>query len=236
MQLEKGTLEILPAALRTLEEGFASLPAIDAPAPDQKRMTEVMQQVAVRLWDNYPYFHPLYAGQMLKPPHPIARAAYALATWINPNNHALDGGRASSAMEKEAVAEIAAMFGWQTHLGHLSSGGTMANLEALWVAGQLHPGKKIAASAQAHYTHHRISSVLGLPFAELPCDLRGRMDTQALAKRLAAGDIGCVVALWEPPGRAPSTPCRRSFACAPITASACTWTRRTAATLPSPVI
>src|SRR5271157_1654831 len=194
MQLEKGTLEILPAALRTLEEGFASLPAVDAPAPDQERMTEVMQQVAVRLRDNYPYFHPLYAGQMLKPPHPIARAAYALATWINPNNHALDGGRASSAMEKEAVAEIAAMFGWQTHLGHLSSGGTMANLEALWVAGQLHPGKKIAASAQAHYTHHRISSVLGLPFAELPCDLRGRMDTQALAKRLAAGDIGCVVA------------------------------------------
>ena len=161
MQLEKGTLELLPAALRALEEGFASLPDIDVAAPGQERMAEVMQQVAVRLRDNYPYFHPLYAGQMLKPPHPIARAAYALATWINPNNHALDGGRASSAMEKEAVAEIAAMFGWQTHLGHLSSGGTMANLEALWVAGQLHPGKKIAASAQAHYTHHRISSVLG---------------------------------------------------------------------------
>ena len=125
---------------------------------------------------------------------PIARAAYALATWINPNNHALDGGRASSAMEKEAVAEIAAMFGWQAHLGHLTGGGTMANLEALWVAGQLHPGKKIAASAQAHYAHQRISSVLGLPFAELPCDPRGRMDTQALAERLAGGDIGCVVA------------------------------------------
>jgi glutamate/tyrosine decarboxylase-like PLP-dependent enzyme len=86
------------------------------------------------------------------------------------------------------------MFGWQTHLGHLSSGGTMANLEALWVAGQLHLGKKIAASAQAHYTHHRISTVLGLPFAELPCDPRGRMDIQALAERLARGDIGCVVA------------------------------------------
>jgi len=194
MQLEKASLEILPAAHRTLEEGFASLPAIDARVPGQERMAEVMQQVAVRLRDNYPYFHPFYAGQMLKPPHPIARAAYALATWINPNNHALDGGRASSAMEREAVAEIAAMFGWQTHLGHLASGGTMANLEALWVAGQLNPGKKIAASAQAHYTHHRISSVLGLPFAELPCDPRGRMDAQALAARLAGGDIGCVVA------------------------------------------
>jgi hypothetical protein len=36
---------------------------------------------------------------MLKPPHPLARAAYALAMGINPNNHALDGGRASSRME-----------------------------------------------------------------------------------------------------------------------------------------
>jgi len=194
MQFEKGTLEILPAALRVLEEGFASLPAIDARAPGQERLAEVMQQVAIRLRDNYPYFHPFYAGQMLKPPHPIARAAYALATWVNPNNHALDGGRASSAMEKEAVAEIAAMLTWQAHLGHLASGGTMANLEALWVAGQLHPGKKIAASAQAHYTHHRISRVLGLPFVELPCDLRGRMDTHVLAERLTGGDIGCVVA------------------------------------------
>ena len=194
MRFEKDTLEILPAALRVLEEGFRSLPDIDAPAPGQERMAEVMQQVAVRLRDNYPYFHPFYAGQMLKPPHPIARAAYALATWINPNNHALDGGRASSAMEKEAVAEIARMFGWQTHLGHLASSGTMANLEALWVAGKLHPGKKIAASAQAHYTHHRISNVLRLPFAEVPCDARGRMDAQALAQMLARGDIGCVVA------------------------------------------
>jgi glutamate/tyrosine decarboxylase-like PLP-dependent enzyme len=194
MLLEKDTLELLPAAVKTLEDGFTLLPSIEAKIPGQEGMAAIVQQVVARLHDNYPYFHPLYAGQMLKPPHPIARTAYALATWINPNNHALDGGRASSAMEKEAVAEIAAMFGWQAHLGHLASGGTMANLEALWVAGRLHPGKKIAASAQAHYTHHRISSVLGLPFVEIPCDRRGRMDAQTLSARLAEGDIGCVVA------------------------------------------
>src|SRR5258705_12303789 len=113
---------------------------------------------------------------MLKPPHPVARLAYSLAMYINPNNHALDGGRASSAMEKEAVAEIAAMFGWKEFLGHLTGGGTMANLEALWVAGQLKPGKKILASDQAHYTHKRISSVLQLGFETVPSDARGRMD------------------------------------------------------------
>src|SRR2546430_10531192 len=131
---------------------------------------------------------------MLKPPHPVARLAYALAMWINPNNHALDGGRATSAMEKEAVAEIAGMFGWKKFLGHLCGGGTMANLEALWVAGRLHPGKKILASDQAHYTHGRISGVLQLPLETVPCDARGRMDVNALAKRLDRGDVGTVVA------------------------------------------
>src|SRR6202035_4181879 len=128
-----------------------------------------------RVGENSPYFHPLYAGQMLKPPHPIARAAYAMAMGINPNNHALDGGRASSRMEVEAVREIARMFGWTEFLGHLTSSGTMANLEALWIAGQLRPGKRIAASEQAHYTHHRISHVLKLQFTPVEADARGRM-------------------------------------------------------------
>src|SRR5262249_42462654 len=147
-----------------------------------------------RLHDNYPYFHPLYAGQMLKPPHPIARLAYALSMWINPNNHALDGGRATSALEKEAVAEIATMFGWKDFLGHLCGGGTLANLEALWVAGQLAPNKKVVASEQAHYTQGRISSVLQLEFESIPVDSAGRLDINQLGERLARGDVGTVVA------------------------------------------
>jgi glutamate/tyrosine decarboxylase-like PLP-dependent enzyme len=194
MLLETDTLQLLAGGVKTLEEGFGSLPAAEMVVSGRAGMAKVIGEVAGRLCDNYPYFHPLYAGQMLKPPHPIARAAYALATWINPNNHALDGGRASSAMEKEAVAAIAAMFGWKTHLGHLCGGGTMANLEALWVAGQLQPGKTVVASEQAHYTHPRISGVLGLPFAAVSCDHSGRLDAQALEEMLAAGDIGCIVA------------------------------------------
>jgi glutamate/tyrosine decarboxylase-like PLP-dependent enzyme len=97
-------------------------------------------------------------------------------------------------MEKEAVAQIAAMFGWQKFLGHLTGGGTMANLEALWVAGQLHPGKTILASASAHYTHQRISGVLKLPFEAIPTNPDGSMDCAALAQRVAHDDIGCVVA------------------------------------------
>jgi tyrosine decarboxylase / aspartate 1-decarboxylase len=153
-----------------------------------------LNEVAERLKDNYPYGDPLYAGQMLKPPHDVARRAYEMALKINPNNHALDGGRASSAMEKEAVADLAKMIGWDTHLGHLCGGGTMANLEALWIASQLHPGKAVIASTQAHYTHQRITGVLKIPFETIPCDKRGRIDIPALARRLTAGGVGTVVA------------------------------------------
>ena len=190
-------LKLLVESQRTLDEGFAHLPPNPAPSLGRPA-AEILQKVATRLQDNYPYAHPLYAGQMLKPPHPIARAAYALAMSINPNNHALDGGRASSAMEIEAVAALAKMFKLRSHLGHLTSGGTFANLEALWVAGQLghtHDGSPmaIAASDQAHYTHSRISGVLGLPFISIPSDQHGRMDLNVLEALLETKIIATVV-------------------------------------------
>jgi glutamate/tyrosine decarboxylase-like PLP-dependent enzyme len=193
-RLDTDSLLLLHDALARLEEGFASLPPLDTSMANPAALREVLNEVADRLRDNYPYFHPQYAGQMLKPPHAVARLAYALALWINPNNHALDGGRASSAMEKEAVAGLARMFGWDTHLGHLTGGGTMANLEALWIAGELAPGTAVLASSQAHYTHARISAVLKLPFESVETDDRGRMDPAALERRLAAGGVGTVVA------------------------------------------
>ena len=188
-------LSLLAHASGVLETEFGSLPKFEPqPGADAEAMAQVLEETAHRLGDNYPYFHPLYAGQMLKPPHPVARAAYALAMKINPNNHARDGGRASSAMEVEAVREIAGMFGWKEYLGHLTSGGTFANLEALWMAGQLRPGLRIVGSEQAHYTHHRISSVLKLEFAGVAADERGRMRLDALEDELRKGDVGTVVA------------------------------------------
>jgi tyrosine decarboxylase / aspartate 1-decarboxylase len=189
---------LLQRATERLGDEFAFLPPLD-PRPSGAAETEaiarVLDETAHRLGDNFPYFHPFYAGQMLKPPHPLARAAYALAMAINPNNHARDGGRASSAMEIEAVAEVAAMFGWTApgYLGHLTSSGTFANLEALWIAGQVMPGKRILGSEQAHYTHERISAVLKLPYQSVPSDQRGRISLDALEAELRNGDVGTVV-------------------------------------------
>jgi len=191
--IEQKEIDTLAGALQTLEAGFADLPRFEQ-QHDWEAMAVVLNEAAEKMQNNYPYHHPLYAGQMLKPPHPIARMAYAMSMWINPNNHALDGGRASSAMELECIAALGEMFGLEKPLGHLCGGGTMANLEALWVAGRLNPGKKIVASSQAHYTHSRISEVLGLDFSTVPVTPDGRMDVIELEKLLKSGGIGTVVA------------------------------------------
>ena len=75
--LDRASLAHLDRALARLEEGFATLPPVAA--GEDPRLGAILDEVALRLRDNYPYFHPLYAGQMLKPPHPVARLAYALA-------------------------------------------------------------------------------------------------------------------------------------------------------------
>lgn len=186
------------AGIREWEAGFgATLPHPSLDVPDE-RMRAVLDDLVERLHDNYPFFSPRYAGQMLKPPHPAAVAAYSAAMRINPNAHALDGGPATARLEREVVADLAAMFGFDRsasgHLGHLTSSGTIANLEALYIARESHPGKAIAFGAEAHYTHQRMCGVLGVEPVVVPADGRGRMDLPALADALATGRVGTVVA------------------------------------------
>lgn len=163
--------------------------------PDE-RLATVLGELADRLRDNYPFGHVVYAGQMLKPPHPIAAAAYTLAMRINSNAHALDGGPATAQLEREVIAALMGMVGYEpaASLGHLTSSGTIANLEALWIARELHPGKAVASSAGAHYTHGRMCRVLGVEHRSIQSRTDDAMDLDHLEAALAAGQIGTVVA------------------------------------------
>jgi glutamate/tyrosine decarboxylase-like PLP-dependent enzyme len=190
----QGWLASAVAAVAEWQEGFGPFEADPSMLVSEERFASVFAEFTGRLRDNYPFFHPSYAGQMLKPPHPAAVAGYLAAMLINPNNHALDGGPATGQMEKEAVATLAAMFGLDTHLGHLATSGTVANLEALFVARETHPGLGVAYSEEAHYTHARMCGVLGIEGTAVPADGAGRMDIGALDDLLAGGRIGTVVA------------------------------------------
>jgi len=211
---------------------FAVHPSVQVPDAHWRPAFEEYLAKLTAPGEQYPFFHPHYAGQMLKPPHPVATIGYLAAMLINPNNHALDGGPATAQMEKEVVADLATMFGLPTDgrvLGHLTSSGTIGNLEALWVARNEHPGKAIAVSRDAHYTHERMCAVLGMEAVLVDVDEHGRMDIDDLARVIDSHDIGTIVATIGTTGLGAIDPLAGIIALARDAVSVCTSMPHTAA-------
>jgi glutamate/tyrosine decarboxylase-like PLP-dependent enzyme len=182
------------AMIEAWERRFGPVDPHPASVADPARLADAWGRFEERMADHYPFFHPRYAGQMLKPPHAVAAAGYLAAMLINPNNHALDGGPGTSALEVEVVDDLRRMFGLPAPgLGHLTSSGTIANLEALWVARELRPGTAVVHSEQAHYTHGRMCQVLGVEARPVPADAWGRVDLDAVEAECRRGGVGTVV-------------------------------------------
>ena len=99
--------------------GWSAVSVVDAEA-----WRETLDQFLVRLTDEqYRSSAPLRRADEAPA---VAVVGYLAAMLISPNNHALDGEPSAAAMEKECVERLAAMFGMDQHLGHLTSSGTIA--------------------------------------------------------------------------------------------------------------
>ena len=180
--------------IRAWEARWGAVDVHSALKVDESDLHRSYDRYVNRLSGNYPFFHPCYAGQMLKPPHPVAILGYLTAMRINPNNHALDGGPPTAAMEKECVRALAEMFDFPANsLGHLTTSGTIANLEALFIARELSPDGTVVVCEEGHYTHARMGHVLGVPVQKIRADARGRMDLEDLARVLRSGGVSTVV-------------------------------------------
>ena len=179
-------LEALVLAYRRAHPGDVALDTVDLAA-----WSADMQEV---FSGSYPFERPQYAAQMLKPPHPVAWLTYAATMWVNPNNHARDGGPHTTDLELEAVNHLRGLFGWVDQgFGHLTTGGTIANLEALWVAREVAGARCVIHSQEAHYTHARMAGLLGLEAVAVETDAEGRMVPEALDHALAVNPKACVV-------------------------------------------
>jgi glutamate/tyrosine decarboxylase-like PLP-dependent enzyme len=136
----------------------------------------------------------LRATGSAEPPAALAWAAYATALLLDPAGDAPGGGAATAQLEREAVDRLAGMLGLPAHLGHLTASAAVADLEALWVARELHPDAAIVSAANARSAHERACRVIGAAHEQLPQDAWGRLDLDALHQRLRRGGVGTVVA------------------------------------------
>ncbi len=178
--LSKKSISLIDELCDLLRKKFDYLPEFEK---SNGEIDHILYKLVDRLEDNDPYFHPNYIGHMSSYVHDVAIVSEMLAMQLNPNNHSYDGGRATTNMELECINEIANMFGWRNVQGHLTSGGTIANLEALWVAREL-GATKIMASKESHFTHKRISNVLGMDYVPIDITKKGRMSINSFEEAI----------------------------------------------------
>jgi len=86
-----------------------------------------------------PWFSPRYLGHMSADTLLAANLGYMLTLLYNPNNCAYEGSPATTTLEIEVGRHLAALMGYdpQKAWGHITSGGTVANYEAIWMARNL---------------------------------------------------------------------------------------------------
>ncbi len=187
------------------------LPAIqpeDQDRPEFKAFTEHLQrELAVLLGElkgNIPFHSPRYFGHMLADTSLPAMLGYIATMLYNPNNVCWESSPLTSLMEIEVGRSIARMLGFGRTpeelagtWGHLTSGGTTANIEVLWVAKALKflPAT-VAMAAESLEVADQILLADGRPLASLAAwDLLNLPTKQALNLK---DQLVCVYAKAHP--------------------------------------
>lgn len=175
-------------------EDRSPVPASEKDLPSFKESVSSLKRDFAALLDemqgSVPFFSGRYNGHMVSEQTIAAQAAYFAAMLYNPNNVSLEVSPVTTRFEAEVADQLAAMIGYDPRRswGHLTSGGTLANFEALWIARNIlyHP---VAAASAAK---------------ELGVHIRARLpdgSTEDL-RRLGLWELlnirpGCALDLWD---------------------------------------
>jgi glutamate/tyrosine decarboxylase-like PLP-dependent enzyme len=98
------------------------------------RLSKIYQSLIRRFENEIPAYSPHYVSHMLSESTTPAILGHLLALLHNPNNVTRDASSVGLEIEKEAVAMLAKMLNFSDESqarGHFTSGGTLANFEAL---------------------------------------------------------------------------------------------------------
>lgn len=135
------------------------------------RTSEVLLDLSARLKDDsMPWFSARYLGHMNSDTLMVANLAYMATILYNPNNCAYEASPVTTVLEIEAGKDMATMLGFdpETCWGHITTDGTIANYEGLWMARNLkslpHAIKKVKPSLVKNLTDWQLSN---LPTAKI---------------------------------------------------------------------
>lgn len=139
------------------------------------RLEQALFRLTADLKRSTPAFAPRYIGHMMSDPLLPALLGQLVTTLYNPNNIASEAAPVTLQLEIDVGRQLATMIGMNcgrndgpSAWGHITSGGTVANYEALWLirAARLIPPALAAAAAGLPGTPAIETSLPGRPLLE----------------------------------------------------------------------
>jgi vitellogenic carboxypeptidase-like protein len=112
--------------------------SLDSYGDAKGRMESALDELMIRLHKSVPFFSPRYQAHMNWDTVLPGSLGYMAAILYNQNNVATEGGPATSSLEMEVGKQLCEMLGFgNISWGHITADGTIANLEAMWMARNL---------------------------------------------------------------------------------------------------
>ncbi len=151
-----------------------------------------MMELASRLMRDSNFDSGRIIGSMCTMPHPIARKIFA--SFIEKNLGDAGLFPATQEIEREAVQMIGKLLSNKRAEGHIVTGGTEANILALWTARKI--SKKahgdVIVPRSAHCSFDKAADLLGLKLLKVRLNDRFQVDTSAVKRAMSPRTVAIV--------------------------------------------
>jgi tyrosine decarboxylase/aspartate 1-decarboxylase len=154
--------------------------------------TLVLQQLKSKLEEDFTYDSGKILGSMCTKPHAFAKQIYMKCFEKNLGDPGLFP--ATAELEREAIQFLGSLFSNPRARGHFVSGGTEANIMALWAARNLSKKTRseVIIPVSAHYSFDKAADLLGFKLVKVKLDEQFQVDIAAVKNAVTSKTLALV--------------------------------------------
>lgn len=140
--------------------------------------------------EDFEYNNGRILSSMCTSPHPFYKKMYSLFTETNLGDAGLFKG--TKKLEEEVIEILGSLLNSKDAWGYILSGGTEANIMALWVARNMHKKKnpEMIIPESAHFSFEKAADILGLRLVKAGLREDHTVDIEKVEKQVNENTIG----------------------------------------------
>jgi tyrosine decarboxylase/aspartate 1-decarboxylase len=152
----------------------------------------LLKELQLRLEGDFTYSSGRIVGSMCTAPHPIARKAYVKFLEKNLGDSGLFPAVAE--LETETIKMLGTLLSNPNASGHILTGGTEANLLALWTAKKLSKKDRgeVIVPVSAHFSFDKVADILSLKLIKVELNEHFQVNVEAVKKAVNPRTIAIV--------------------------------------------